>query len=97
VVDDLDAVRSERVGKGSESVERMDAHAQSLSPLVVGQKHDEALRSTDVQRVQDVVDLPHAMTVPARRREVRIGASSHEPNSSLARLDIQTPWVQAIR
>ena len=38
----------------------MDSDPQSLAPLVLRQEHHEALRTTDLQGIQDMVYLSHA-------------------------------------
>lgn len=60
MVEDFGAGVEQRLRQRAEAVERVDADAQSLAPLVLGQQYDEALRTTDLEGIQDMVDLSHA-------------------------------------
>ena len=53
--DDLDAVGSERFGKGSEPEQGVDPHVRAVASLVLGEEHDESLGATDVERIDDMV------------------------------------------
>ena len=71
MVDNLDPVRSERLGQCSQSIEGVYTHVHALTSLVLGEEHDQPLSAADVEGIQNMVDLSHSRSIPARRLVVR--------------------------
>ena len=81
MVEDFGAGVEQWLRQRTEGVERVDADAQSLAPLVLGQEDDEALRTADLEGIQDVVYLSH--TCPG----------SYQSGESTAAFRLETPFL----